>query len=359
MEDYIIRKYKDGDEREINDVFNEIFNEKRSLEEWFWKFKKNPLGDVNMVTVAESQGKIIGQYAILPCILKYKDKVLRSGFAVDNFVHPDFRGGMKGIQRMMLDYQVGVFNEAGAPFGLGFPNREAYIVGKRIFKYKDIGKMPVLFRRLHWRLAFKKRFPRLPNFLITLIQYISSLGFKILIYTKYKSNLKGVKIRKVDSFDERFNLFWEKIKEQYNIIVVRDQKYLNWRYSKPGFNYQIFVAESGNDVVGYAVTGIKKNAEETVGNIVDIVVDNTYGVDSALIKRALLDLSSRKVDYALCWMLPDRGIYTILRSFGFTEIEAFPAVNIVYVVFNFEEVDEMYIKETKNWYLTMADSDTF
>jgi len=102
MEEYVVRKYKEGDERGINDLFNEIFNENRSLEEWFWKFKKNPLAEINLIAVAESQGKIIGQYASLPTLFKYKDKVLKASVVVDNLLHPEFRGGIKSMQWEMF-----------------------------------------------------------------------------------------------------------------------------------------------------------------------------------------------------------------------------------------------------------------
>lgn len=359
MEEYIIRKYKDGDEKEINDLFNGTFSEERSLEEWIWKFKENPLGKINLITVAESKGKIVGQYANLPLLFKYKGKILRVGFPVDNFVHPEFRGGMKGIQKEMSEYQNEVAHKNNIVFGFGFPNREAYIIGKRILKYKDLGEMPVLFKRLNWRLALKKRLPWGSPSIVRIIQFISSIGYRILFETKNINRLRDLKIRKIDSFDERLSPFWDKAKEQYGIIGVRDQRYLNWRYNKPGSKYQIYIAEKGNEVVGYIVTGVKKNGGMTIGYIIDLLVMNTSEVMAPLIRRALCGLISQKVDFVLCWMLPNTEAYGTLRKFGFIERENFPSVNIVYYIFNNEEIDETFLKEVKNWYLTMGDSDTF
>ena len=358
MEEYIIRKYQDGDEKEINDLFNEIFHETRSLKEWFWKFKKGPLGHVNISFVAESKGKIVGQYANLPLLFKYKEKVLRVAFPVDNFVHPEFRGGMKGIQKEMFEYQNQFAPENNIFFGFGFPNREAYIVGNRILKYKDLGEMPVLFRRLNWRLALKKRLPWVSPSILRIIQFISSIGYRILFETKNINRLKDLKVRQIDSFDERLNTFLDKIKEQYEIIGKRDQQYLNWRYKKPRSSYQILIAEKGDEVVGYIVTKIKEGADERVGYIVDLLTDNTFGVDSALIKEALLGFISKKVDFVICWMLPDKKSYVALCSLGFIQRDDFPSINIVYFIFNPNVVEETFLKDPKNWYLTMGDSDT-
>lgn len=93
MENVIIRRLKEGDEKEINDLFNQIFNEQRSIEEWYWKFRDNPLGYLNLTSVAESGGKILGQYSNLPYFFKYRDMILKFGMVVDNFVHPELGGG--------------------------------------------------------------------------------------------------------------------------------------------------------------------------------------------------------------------------------------------------------------------------
>ncbi len=37
-----IRSYEEGDENQILDLWQEVFQGKRSLEHWCWKFKNNP-----------------------------------------------------------------------------------------------------------------------------------------------------------------------------------------------------------------------------------------------------------------------------------------------------------------------------
>lgn len=356
-EDYTIRRYKEGDEKEINLLFNEIFNEKRSEEEWRWKFKKNPLGHINLITVAEFCGKIVGQYANLPVLYKYQDKTLKFGLPVDNFVHPEFRGGVKGMQGKMFEYQHEVAMMEDIGIGIGFPNRDAYIIGKRVLKYKDIGKISVLFRRLNWRIAVKKRLPWVPAIFLKVVQSLSSIGYKIMLNSKKQLKDNDIKISIIDSFDERFNLFWDKIKDQYEIIGVRDQRYLNWRYKNPAKNYEVIIAERGEQVAGYMVTNIKTDGSTTVGYIVDMLSDDS-GVDSILINYVLIRFASRKVDFSLCWMLPHTQSYMVLKTLGFIENKTTP-INLVYYLFDSNDVAEPFIRDYKNWYLTMGDSDTF
>ncbi len=356
-EGYILRRYQDGDEVKINKLFNEIFNKNRSMEEWYWKFKKNPLHDINLMVVAEHQGEIIGQYPLLPLLFKYDDMVVKCATAVDNFIHPSFRGGIKGVQSKMYDYHKEICRKEGMSFAFGFPTREHYIFGKRILKYSDLGQIRVLFRRLNWNLSVKVRFPWVPDSLLKIIRSISSKGFKILIQLRYHKDLKDMRVFEVDSFDERFDAFWDRVKEKHKVIGMRNRKYLNWRYKKPGADYKFIVAEKGKELNGYIVIEVRRESGEIKGHIVDILAID--GADSALIKEALLRFISMKVDFVLCWILHHTGAYALLREFGFIEKSEFPSINVVYTIYDNEVIDEAFLKDQKGWYLTMADSDTF
>jgi hypothetical protein len=356
-EGYILRRYKDGDEVKINKLFNEIFNKNRSMEEWSWKFRKNPFHDINLTVVAEYQGEIIGQYPLLPLLFKYDKTVLKCTTAIDNFIHPSFRGGMKGVQRKMYEYHEEICRKEGMSFGFGFPNREHYIFGKRVLKYRDLGQIRVFFRRLNWNLAVKRRFPWIPNSLLKVIQFISGLGFKLLIHSKGRNNPKGIRICEDDSFDERFDAFWDRVKEKYKIIGVRNQEYLNWRCRKPGADYEVIIAEKGKELNGYIVIEVRRETGEVKGHIVDLLAID--GADSVLIREALLRFISKKADFVLCWMLPHTAAYASLLEFVFIEKSDFPPLNVVYTIYDNEVIDDAFLKDQKNWYLTMADSDTF
>ena len=356
MEDVVIRYYREGDEIEINRLFNEIFAETRSLEEWHWKFKQNPT-NVMMIAVAESAGRIVGQYAEIWKFFQYVNKVVLVTMPVDNFVDPQFRGGMKGVQKAMFEYPD---RRSKGPFGFGFPNKAHYIIGKRMLEYLDVGKMPVLFRRLNWRLAARRRVPRMPFFLLKVIQLVSNIGFRIFVKVSKRHPGSDLHTRTVSSFDERFDALWHRVKNKHKVVCVRDQRFLNWRYSKPGADYRIVIAEKGDELVGYAVIGVKHDAAAIVGYIADLITDDSPGVDVALLRCSILDLLSRKADYALCWMLPDKDVFQSLCDFGFAQHEeAFPSVNIVFQIFPPQAVSEKVLNDPRSWYLTMADSDVF
>jgi hypothetical protein len=57
--DYKVREYRPGDEDQIVPLLQLVFNGWGDLDFWRWKYLDNPL-KMNIITIAESNGKIIG-----------------------------------------------------------------------------------------------------------------------------------------------------------------------------------------------------------------------------------------------------------------------------------------------------------
>lgn len=163
----------------------------------------------------------------------------------------------------------------------------------------------------------------------------------------------------INSFDEKFDSFWNRVKGQYEIIGVRDRQYLNWRYRKPGNNYEVIVAELAGEIIGYIVIKTQIESEHIVGYIVDILIDKSLEASSFLIKQALLRFLSKKVDYVLCWMMKDISLYNTLRNYGFIENDVYPPINATFYTIDKQSLDGTFIGNPRNWYLTMGDTDSY
>jgi hypothetical protein len=356
MQRFIIREYREGDEVQINQLFNEVFGSTRSLDEWRWKFKQNPTKGL-VIAVAESAGRVVGQYADVPVFMKYLERTVPVAIPVDNVIHPHFRGGISGVQKSLNDFSHSLWRHVLA---YGFPTDAARTIGKRILKYRDLGKMPVLFKRLNFRQPVGSHMPWMPRFALAAIHSASIFFFKFALKARIWPGASAVRVTRVDSCDERFDTLWDRAKAKHKLICIRDQRFLNWRYSKPGTDYRIAIAERSGEPVGYVVTGVKREAGVVAGYLIDLLTDDSRGACAALVRHALLDLLSRNADYALCWMLPDKLAFQVLRQFGFARREnAFPSANIVFKLLDPQAIDEQVVSHLPNWYLTMADSDVF
>jgi hypothetical protein len=347
---YAIREYHVGDEGEINDLFNLVFKQNRSLNGWHWEFRDNPAGDSKLIALAEVEGKIVGQHSNVPVYFRFKNETIKAAQSVDHLVHPGFRGGkiIRDTYRRALD----LFAREGVSFAYGFPNQIYYPFGKRMLRYNDLCPLPTMFKRLNWRLAFKKRIPSLLSFLQPIIQRFSADIYRLPVILN-RSHKKKLSIQRLSSLGSEIDNLWEMTKDRYGIMAIRDRRFLKWRYlDNPHDSYEIFMVRDEKPL-GYVVTKISKKGEHLVGYIVDILSADRR-VDNFLIGATLNYFISRRVDYSLCRILKEDDVYNILLDYGFEEKKTFPATPVIYQLYN-NEMDPCFFKDPGNWHLTYGD----
>ena len=353
-ENITIDGYKDGDEEELNDLFCEVFSQNRSLREWEWKFKESPIDSRPFIILARSGGKIIGQHACILLWLKYQDKLVKIVQGVDNFVHTDYRGRMKGVHAKLFQKAEETAIENGVDIGFGFPNRAGYIIGKRLFHHKDLIKIEILFKRLSWRSALKRRLTW--RFLVNVVGRISSLFIRFFLAIRGKS-AAGVKYTWVSAFDESINLFWEKVKDQYAIMVKRDFIYLNWRYCrKPDSAYYILRAELDGNTVGLIIVKYEDHGDARIGFIMESLAIEDPTILDDLLKRGLMFLSRNKVDFVLARVSASDPAKRAFYKKGFSPKEDVWNSNIVYVRYS-SRVEDSVLRDASLWHISFGDCD--
>lgn len=353
-EKWVIRLYKEGEEKSLNDFFCFVFQKQRSLRQWHWEFLENP-ATANLakpiIVVAETEGEIIGHASVVPVFLKYKNNTFLVALGADASVRPAFRELKLLVD--LVEYAKRVAMKEGAILQFGFPTYY-YPVVKRLLRYKDLCSLPILFRRLNWRLALQTRFPRLPTVFIRSIARLSNRCYSMLLALKHGSRESEVVVREVPYFDHRIDSLWDKAKERYEIMLVRNQQFLNWRYAyKPEDPHTILIAEQGHDILGYIVLNVKRLQDATVGFVMDFLALEG-SIDALLVKAALRYLLSQEVDYALCRVLREDPVSATLRRYGFWERPEFPPMHGLYHLFS-AGVDETFLQDPKNWHLTYGD----
>lgn len=355
MKKVIIEIYKDGDEAEINKLFNATFKQSRDLKEWEWKFKGCPNDSQKFIILAKDNDKIVGQYSSIGYDLKYKDNILKMAQPVDIIVHEDYRGGIKGVLVEMFLKEEEKFRENGIDLIFGFPTREHYIFGKRILKYVDLIKIENLFKRLSWRSPFKNRF-RL-KVIYHLGGWVSRAIIRLFMILSLKS-LKGVQYRWVDTFDERVDSFWKIIQEQYDIWVVRNFNYLDWRYcKKPNDDYHILIAERDRSIIGFIIVKYEDHGDIRIGFIMENLAIKEIHLLENLIKRGLLFLIRNKVDHAFVRLSNGDPIKDIFNKIGFTPKEFEFGSNFVYKKYS-SDIKDSYLQNPSLWHLSFGDCDS-
>ena len=354
-----LRFYREGDEKEIVRLLNLALPESNyTLARWLWEYKNNPYGFLTIV--AEHEGRVVGHMGLFFLELQVGDMVIKGSQACDLAVHPDFRN-----QGMFLAMGKTLLNEAGeqgVPVTYGFPNRPAYF-GHIKYGWFDAARVPVLRCPYHVYNIFEGECAKHPR--LKLLNHIVKNCSKRVDYLASKlrerqpSSISNLVIKEVRMIDPRFDNLWKRMSGNYGVAVVRNRKYLNWRFlEKPDARYRVFAAEKSDDILGYIIVSADVSKYWKVGYIDDVLGENLDVVRN-LVALALRFFRERGIDMAECWLLQQTFWYKALIEKGFIPMHILnPAEKKRFIVrVNSPSFLEVYKGAKKGWYLTYSDSD--
>jgi len=329
--EFEIRPYKSNDENIILETFNHVFKTQRTMEHWKWKYLNNPNGQT-WISVVWHQDKVVAQYAGYPVYLYVQGKKQLSCQAADAFTVSNYRkvghGSTSLMSRAFHHYEQ-MFCETQTVFGYGF----------NVNKIQRLGKM-------FWQHTVPAQV------------YQRTLDeFQVSQYRKIRtwfSRLKGYKVEKTTQAGEWANDLFEKVKDDYGWLLIREQKYLKWRYEQhPDFKHKFFVIYHWNKPIGWIV-GRLENQRWLLG---DALFDPKYAkIAVQLILNKLLteypqiqQIDSWFSEVPLWWN-------QILDELGFIKQRQFQ---------NLDMVTKFYLSKTspeelaQKFYFTWGDSDLY
>ncbi len=343
-----IRKYQPGDEQEINQLYNTVFGTNRSLTVWHWKYAQGPCAQPELVQIMEHDGQIIGQYSALILPMIYNGQTMIEAQATDIAIHDAYQG--RRFSKSLFDAWISMACAVGVTFIFGFPNAVHYRAGKKAMNFGDIGPMMLMRRYVNPGLSLFK-LTKLPITLNAPRRLANWLHRHLLRSRQTPSDLS---IESLEHFDERFDAFWDQMSSTYPIMVARTRAYLNWRYvAHPDASYVIYAAHRDGVVSGYIVLTVQR------GFVVQGLIADVLAVDATttqiLLERALTHFFTIGVDMISTWSLPDSQLYNTLRWLKFVQRRV--AAPLAYVIFDHDTIDESFLCDPCNWYVTMGDSD--
>ena len=99
------RNYKDGDEHQIVELLNQVYNNWGTVEEWCKKYKLNPNFDPRLIFVCEDKDKIVGCVHYLRRDLKFNSNSLHAYIGGDGATLPAYSGRGVFSKGMSLLYR--------------------------------------------------------------------------------------------------------------------------------------------------------------------------------------------------------------------------------------------------------------
>jgi hypothetical protein len=317
-----IRPYNPGDEEAIlaldARVLPSVWN-RRTMDNWHWKFtEKNPSGH-SIIWIAEFESRIIAHFAAVPYRLKIFDEEVAASHSIGALVDEEYQN--RGLLKLLGDKIWKGLAERGIFFTWGFPNERASRFHKAILGYEDLINFDV------WKIEK------------------SDIGTA-------RSNPAW---RAIDVFDADFDRLWEECSGDYDIAVVRNRTYLNWRYlQRPDWQYFPFGLYEKKALKGYVVLKIYREDRIKRGHIVDIFSHREDRDSLNLLVGGSLDFfSEQDVDEATVWIWGNSLIEDLLAEKAFVKI---PADIPLLLRINGKHPCQDQIRDNSHWYFTMGDS---
>jgi len=352
----VIREYEDRDGKGVSLLKKATYGVAWDEQEWHWKFESGSVRPAK-IYVADREGMIVGLRIFLIHELKVMSELFMCGYGVDIMVHPNFR--RYGIAATMAQEGFIRMEQEGVPILRAFPNETLFKVYSRKppTYWKHVCSIPLLAKPIDIDSILKNR---LKN---SLLRGLARLPMKAIFKVLSRDRLHkadDLLIKRIYSFDSRFDSLWKEASQGYNIGLVRDEKFLNWRFTdKPAEDYFIFSAEKRGNVLGYIIL---KNAELfnlSLGLVVDMLAIRQDDIIDSLIAKAIEHFHDQKVGVVGCLMLKHSPYFKALRRAGFIAVPKALSPKKFYFGVQVKPgvLSDKVVNNPVNWFLTFGDLD--
>jgi hypothetical protein len=156
--------------------------------------------------------------------------------------------------------------------------------------------------------------------------FLKKYGFKTLAYFyKKRHGKKGlldpeVKLSYPDGFGDEVDVFWEQIKSSLDFAVIRDRKYLNWRYcdNRAG-DFKVVTASKNGELVGYSVLRVNRyDPSYPVGYVADMMTIPTEpAAQSMLLDDAVRYFDDEQINCVHFWAVKGSSLMKTALRYGF------------------------------------------
>jgi hypothetical protein len=353
---YTFRRGQTSDIKEISNLVNQVLGFNRISQYWEWKYFKSPAGRA-LSPLALNNGKIIGQIGGVPIRFSVRGRESIGVQEVDIAMFEPHRRYDLFLKMGRLGAEICLKENVG--FSYGFSIGLTSEIAQTLTLKKKICPIPRLVKLLDVEPILRQRFSM--NTLSKILSPAANLALEI----RYPEKMvipEGLQIKKIQRFDERFDTFWNRIKEDYPIMAMRDSASLNWRYADtPHIDYEIVCVEQMKtmEILGFIVLG-ERQFGFLRGRIFDIITPRSEDgkVARCLLRYAINHFRKKKAAMATCWMFSHCHVYPELTKIGFMPRQE-KGKDLLFESLNLQDpvIPEYLAAKAENWYISMGDSD--
>lgn len=313
MTSFVIRLATAEDFDDLVGLMRACVGEREFLsKEWYEWFNLGcPAGfNRNYIALDKATGKLAACYGLLPIRIKINDEVLDGSLATNAMTHPEYQG--KGLFVQMGKHCLAREHVFRSRITLGVPNQKAYR-----------GHMKV-----GWRV-------------------LSDLAF----VAKSSFRTEQCKSKQVPAFDARVGRVIHEIAGQANFIVMKDHRFLNWRYrQRPDKNYMLFIFENKGDVEGYMVVEYFDDNGYKKTHILDILACREEAFNDLILAAERCAIGRDELN---CWQTRNSIYERLFANNGFSDTGD---RNVLIFHSNYGQEKQ---PEPSSWWFPLGDNDVY
>lgn len=265
---WTVRQYRPEDKAGALALMKDVAGHEPDTAMWEWYIEHNPYG-ANLGWVADDHGRIAGKYGMIPMELQIKGKRMPVAQAVEIMTHPDYR--RQGMFTVMGETVFAELPATGFQLAIGFPN-DAARPGHQKIGWKEVGWISAAMRPIRSG-VMTGRLIKNPV-LARLAGVAGDVWMKLAYDWRKPAGLDKVQTKQIGSFEQRFDDLWQRVSSRYTVSLVRDARYLNWRYVAGPYHYIKRSFEMDGRLVGASVVRVLPRGGATEGHICDLILED-------------------------------------------------------------------------------------
>lgn len=313
MNDYSIRLATREDAKDVLSLMCACFGERDFLnEKWYYWFNFHcPTGhNRNYIAIDNTTGHFVGGYGLLPIRIKTNDQIVDGSLCTNVMTHPEHQG--KGLFTQMGRYCIANEEKYGSKLVLGVPNQNAY--------------------RGHMKVGWR---------------HISDLVF----IAKFTFRNKPFISREIPIFDTRIDTFLHEVAKHANFMVVKDRKFLNWRYpQRPDKKYKLFIFERNGNIDGYMILKHFDANNYKKTHILDIMAQSKEAFDDLILAAEYHTIGRDELN---CWQIKHSIYEKYFADNCFVETK-----NKDIFIIHTKHEDKMGLVPS-SWWIALGDNDAY
>ncbi len=325
-----------------------------------WYLDANPYNyeGANMMYVMKDGEKVIAADGLFPFDLSIDGAVYRSAHSVLSMTHPDYK--RQGIFRKMTEHSLERAREAGIDLVLGLANKNSYGAYEK-FGWQTLFEKSVFIRPIHvyGRLRRKLR--------VTLAAGIGAALFHSYdAARKYFLDRRGRGYATVlfDRVPEESGECFGKCVGSYKNLIVRDFKYLDYRYNqRPDKKYKTIALVKDDMIVGFSVLRECPVGGHTMVSVAEFFCDPAEeAAINALISGVVEFAYGCGAEYAVVCVGGEERLCYALQRAGFSKNKK-PLLNNMMISCAVSDVAKerlagKILSGDSRWYITQGDGET-